>query len=123
MPFFKAIRSGLLAGAAAMFLMCLVAAVIQLFSDISDSTAQFVSIAIIALSVYFSAYFSTQLKRSKGLLQGLICGIAAFLILLIVSVLSGNLSFGDMALKKAAVCIISGAVGGIRGINTKKTKL
>lgn len=119
----KSIFRGLMFSLAAALLICAAEALISLFLDIPEKYILILSALILAAAAYISAYRSTQLYRSKGLIQGLLCGAAVFLTALFLSVLSGSFGFGELTAIKAVLCIIFGAVGGVKGINTKKTKL
>ena len=120
---FKALRSGLIFGLGALLLICSALSVLQLFADIPDGILMGISASVLGISSYSSAYFSTQLCRTKGLIQGIICGCAVFLAALLASAITKNFSYTNMTEIKAAVCVLCGAVGGVKGINTKKTKL
>ena len=123
MPFFKAVRIGLLGGLGVFSAACIGVSLLQQFTDISDPVMSFFGIFILGLSSFFSAYFSTQLCRTKGLIQGLICGFAVFMILCVFSIIFSSPELSFDILKKALAIIICGSVGGIKGINTKKTGL
>ena len=119
----KSLQKGVAAATVIMIAVCLVISAVQLFVDISDDLLSIVSVAVLATVSYASAYISTQLYRSKGLLQGVLCGSVVFALVLSASIITHNFRFTDLTVIKGTVCIIAGAVGGVKGINTKKTNL
>ncbi len=121
MPLYKSVLRGLLAAGGFIFSVSTVVGVVELYLNISDGILNLVSAAIISAAAFFAGYFSTQLCRTKGLLQGLLCGALLYLSALLISLAAGEFVFSDMALIKAAGCLISGTAGGITGVNTKKT--
>ena len=119
----KSVQKGVVAGAAILFICCLIIGLIQLFFDLSDTLMNAASVLILGISAYSSAYFSTQLCRSKGMLQGVLCGAIIFAVTLVISMITHSFTFSDLTVIKALFCLILGAVGGIKGVNTKKTNL
>lgn len=103
--------------------ICSVLSVIMLFIELSDSTILFISVILIGLFCYLSAYFSTQIKRNKGLIQGIICGCITFIIIALLSIVLSRFSFSNMIIIKFSVCMLFGIIGGVKGINTKHTKV
>lgn len=114
---------GMAFGGAIMLAMCFAVSGIGLLIDLTDGVLDFFGMLIPGVSCFAAAYFSTQKCRTRGLVQGLTCGLATYLCILFFSIVTGNFGLSDMIFIKAAVCILSGAFGGIKGINTRKTKL
>ena len=119
----KSVHKGVAAAAVMLMAICLILSILQLFADISDGILSFISVAVLGTVSYTAAYISTQLCRTKGLLQGVLCGTSVFSVALLASVLTHEFSFTDMTAVKAVVCLIAGIAGGIKGVNTKKTNL
>lgn len=87
----------------------------------SDGVIMAMSLAVLSVFSYLSAYISTQIYRSRGLLQGIICGLLPIIPATVIScAVNGYLS--DYMLIKGAASVIMGAAGGVVGVNTKKTK-
>lgn len=95
----------------------------MLWVDIPDGLLTLIAVLIIVFNCYLSAYISTQHDRNNGIVQGLKCGIINFIMILLVSLILGNFSFGNAFAPKLILCIFSGAIGGIVGVNTKKTNI
>ena len=93
----------------------------QLFLDIPDGILTAASCAVMGGAAYAAGYTATQQKRSRGLIQGALCGAGIYIFALILSIASGLCEFSDMSAIKAAVCLIFGIIGGVKGVNTKKT--
>ncbi len=120
---FKTILKSAAKAFAITLMICALISVIMLCFDLSEELLGYISLALIGLTCYLSAYFSTQRIRTKGLIQGLLCGVLIFLIVLILSVLTGKLSLSEQLPIKAIICIAFGIAGGVKGINTRHTKL
>lgn len=95
----------------------------MLWVDIPDGLLTLIAVLIIVFNCYLSAYISTQHDRNNGIVQGLKCGIINFIMILLVSLILGNFSFSNTFALKLILCIFSGAIGGIVGVNTKKTNI
>ncbi len=123
MSLYKSVLFGLLFALWAIFCMSCAVGVLCLFIDFPDSLLDGVSVIILGAAAYLSAIFSTRLKRTKGLLQGFLCGLTLFLLTLLASVIFKKFTFGDMTVIKGIACIFFGSLGGVIGINSKTTKL
>lgn len=119
----KSVQKGVASAAIILIAVCLLLSAVQLFADISDSFMDILSVAVLGAATYAASYISTQLCRSKGLLQGILCGALVFAVTFLASILAREFNFTDYTVIKAAVCLLAGAFGGIKGVNTKKTNL
>ena len=119
----KSVQKGILSGFGMLLCLCLLISILQLMTDLSDGLMTAISAMILGISSFTAAYISTQLCRSKGLIQGILCGTTMFLTTLFISVITNSFTFSDLTVIKAIFCLIAGAVGGVKGINTKKTNL
>lgn len=95
----------------------------MLWVDIPDGLLTLIAVLIIVFNCYLSAYISTQHDRNNGIAQGLKCGIINFIMILLVSLILGNFSFSKTFALKLILCIFFGTIGGIVGVNTKKTNI
>ena len=69
-----------------------------------------------------SAGFSVaRMLRENGLLLGGLCGAVLFLLLAMASAWSQS-AFGMPALIKLVICTVSGAIGGVLGVNLRKKR-
>lgn len=118
----KSTAKGVAAGICFALGLCFLVALISVFADIPDGALDVISALIFSAAAYLAGFVSTQICRSKGLVQGVICGLALFLTALLLSAAFKKIEFSDIAAMKFALSLCSGAVGGVKGINTKKTK-
>ena len=102
---------------AAAFLVC---AVLLTYTDISESFIAPFSLAVTIISSFFAGFKTASKADKKGILWGaLSVGIYIIIVLLIIMLPYGE----NMSLFRAlsiVLSVVSGAVGGILGINTKK---
>lgn len=116
-----ALKHGAAAGGLAVLAICTVLSIILTFADVPDIVICGTAVIMLSAFCYICAYRSTQICRKGGIKQGTISGaIAALPILIISSISCGYIS--DYCLVKISACLIFGIIGGIRGINTKRTK-
>ena len=118
----KCIALGIIFGLVIIIALCSLFALIMSFTDLPNFIISAISFLIISLACYFSAYFSTQIYRKNGLFQGLMCGLGVFALLFIISLLGHKSQLSTMVFVKLLLCIVFGAIGGIKGVNTRKTK-
>lgn len=119
--FASAVSKGLLFSLLVMLLLSAAVGAVGVFVDISDAAVGLLGVAILGAAAYSAGMFSTRLKRSMGLLQGFVCGAVLFLSAMILSIAFSEFSFSEMTAVKAAVSVISGVIGGVRGVNVKLT--
>ncbi len=116
-----AIKHGAAAGGLMVLIICIILSVVLTLTDIPDIIISGAVVVMLSAFCYICAYRSTQICRRGGIKQGAISGgIAALPILVISSISCGYVS--DYCLVKISACLIFGIIGGIRGINTKRTK-
>ena len=120
--FIKCTLVGMIQALIYLFLLCAVISALMLFVDIPEDILSKLSVVLISFLSYASAYFSTQIKRTKGLSQGLLCGSTAFVFIFILGLISKNISLSELMPTKMLACVVCGIIGGIKGINTKHTK-
>lgn len=119
--FLKSVSKGLLCALGVIFLFSCALGAVQLFLNISDSVLKLLSVSILAAASYYAGCAATKICRTRGLIQGLLCGGAIFLLAAIISAALGLFDFEDVAPIKAIVCLVFGGIGGVRGVNAKLT--
>ena len=77
-----------------------------------------ITTASLGLSAALNGFILSRLFQEKGLLWGVFAAIITVVSLTIISVLYGSFALSVTYLTKASVIFLSGAVGGITGINT-----
>lgn len=116
------IKAGLLAAFVFTVISFVLLSAVITFADIPDSAVKAAGAAVFAAACYISGYASTQIARKNGLLQGLCCsGIISALLFISGLIISKDIT--GFLLTKIILCIIFGSIGGVKGINTKKTNL
>ena len=104
-------------------LSLLVTSVIYLTRDLSDDTARNIVTVCAFLSVFLSSAASGKRQRQRGLLTGALVGAGYGLCLYITGFLAfGFPGFSGGLLSTLALAVLSGAVGGIVGVNLKGRK-
>lgn len=115
-------RSVAMSSAVSLLLFISVAC-IMLLVDVSDSLLLFVTIALVGFNSYLSAYISTQFDRNNGIIQGIECGILCFASVVVAAVATAGFDITSLILVKLLICLACGSVGGVVGVNTKKTSV
>ncbi len=88
--------------------------------DIADEIVSIAGTLILSIGCYIASYVSTQIVRNKGLLQGLIvAGIVSAVLLVICLIVNRALTIA--CFEKIVSCTLFSIIGGIKGINTRKT--
>lgn len=90
------------------------------FLFISDLRAiRFISLIPLFAGAFSGSFFCGKHRRKKGLIEGIICGILLYFTLLIFGIIFAG-SFAG--LKKLLLLVVSGAIGGVTGVNSKRPK-
>lgn len=77
------------------------------------------SSAALVTSGFSGAFLCGKYRRRRGITEGMICGIIIFALLFIL----GTLIFGKVpGIKKLALLTVSGMLGGVSGVNSKRPK-
>ncbi|MBQ8348193.1 MAG: TIGR04086 family membrane protein [Ruminococcus sp.] len=90
------------------------------FLFISDLRAiRFISLIPLFTGAFSGSFFCGKHRRKKGLIEGIICGVLLYLALLVFGIVfTGSLA----GLKKLLLLVVSGAIGGVTGVNSKRPK-
>ena len=122
---FKKIILGLIASAAAMFLMlCICAAVMIKIGLLSDSISVPAVAIFSAVSAFIGAWLSARTAGERGLLHGSVVSVVLCLAYLIPSLLLSqpipNVSLLGL---RCLPMLIAGSIGGILGVSSGKNKI
>ena len=79
------------------------------------------AIAAACIGAFVGGYITARINKSFGMLVGTICGALILMILLAVGAASGELP-GMLSLLRGALMLISGAIGGILGVNRRRKR-
>ncbi len=80
-----------------------------------------VVIAAACIGAFCGGYLSARINRSAGLAIGAVSAVLIFAVLLCVSAALGAVPQAAAALRLAAM-VISGAIGGVLGVNKRRKK-
>ena len=108
-----------------MVLLCILV-VLSLFSIISFALCKFdfsytilplLTTIISGISAAFNGFVISNIHKQNGLFWGIFAGLVVVLCLLIISVSLNYFSLSLNTLVKFVIILISGAIGGILGVN------
>ena len=113
----------LLLSAAVVTAVCFLLAVFSallLYKLINDiRLAEWLSRGSIAAGAFSGAYTGGKHRRRHGLAEGIICGVVLYLVFSSVSLISTG-ALTDI--KKLLLLTVSGAAGGVSGVNSARPK-
>lgn len=105
------------------FVLLFAAALLATFQALSDTAVYVMANLVTALGTAIAGFSAGRHFDSKGIFFGAGCGIIYTLLLCLAgNIISASINWGSSFLVALAIGIICGAVGGIAGINTKKTR-
>lgn len=81
--------------------------------------ANIFSILAICFGTYLSTYLCGKFRRKHGLVEGIISGILIYTFIMILGIIFFRQFIG---IKKLLLLSISGAIGGVTGVNSKRPK-
>ncbi len=96
-----------------------------LFSSAGISSSVFTPAAVfmLVLASFIGSIFAARLSKAKGLPVGIAVGITVSVILFLLNLIFLHNGLGWFLLAKLALILVSGAIGGIIGVNfTNKRK-
>lgn len=106
-----------LAGIALIFIIALLSAVVMycILGDVKVSGV--FSLISITVGTYASTYFCGKYRRKHGLAGGIMCGVIIYTVIAIC----GAVFLGEFTgVKKLLLLTVSGATGGVTGVNSKR---
>nr|MDE6832723.1 TIGR04086 family membrane protein [Ruminococcus sp.] len=108
-----------LVGISLIFIISLLLAVVMycILGDMKVSTV--FSVIALVIGTYSSTYFCGKFRRKHGLAEGIICGVIIYTFIAIC----GVVFLGELTgIKKLLLLTVSGAIGGVTGVNSKRPK-
>ncbi len=114
MGFVLSVGFGLLCG----FICCVVCSAVSYFVFNAMMFTGIFTVICLFVSGYFSGYICGKYRRRYGMYEGAICGGIIYLLLLVIS-----LQFGEITSPaKLIILAVSGAFGGVAGVNTVRPR-
>lgn len=113
-PYIKAVAVGLAVIAVVLGISAFIMSKIELSQGVEDTF----SVLALGLGCLSSGFVAGKILRSGGLINGGKCGLLIFIVILIFSLFSGSFT-GTLFLTKLIICFVSGAIGGVIGVNSR----
>ncbi len=120
----KAVIYGLssLVGAVMCVVSMLLLAAICLYTDMSENYSSLLSGISLGIGGFVAGYLASKKIKSGGILNGAVCGVFIYLIVIIVSLFVSSGGLTNNTLFHFMITAIAGMVGGIIGVNFSNRK-
>ncbi len=105
------------AGLSVMVCMTVLFSMLTFFLIRSMNFASLFTALSTAAGGFCGGYICGKYRRRKGLAEGILCGFAMFTVLSLLGIMSGS---GILGIKKLLLLTLSGAAGGVSGVNSKR---
>lgn len=115
---------GLGRGLLVSLLLALTSATIVYYSGLKETILPVLGNVIIIISVFWAGCYVSRQHGSKGLVRGVTMGVVFFVLMLIATyIFHPSLISFKAFMQSLAICLISGALGGIMGITLSDNAL
>ncbi len=111
-----------LVGAFFTIISIFIMAMISLYIDIPENYSGLFAGISLGVGNFVSGYLSSKKIRSGGILNGSICAVILYVIVVIVSLFVSENGFTHNTLYHFLITLISGMIGGIIGVNGSTRK-
>ncbi|MDD6490213.1 MAG: TIGR04086 family membrane protein [Clostridia bacterium] len=74
------------------------------------------------IGAFSGGYFSARVKKNNGLAMGAVCALVIFVLLLLISSVFAEDIFSAVSLLRMGAMLISGAIGGVLGVNKRRRR-
>jgi putative membrane protein (TIGR04086 family) len=92
--------------------------------EIESKYASAISSIGLAVGTFFGGYIYSGKRAQNGLINGILIAFALFLPITVISLIFCNVNFGFLTFLHLLIMLLSGAIGGIFGVNfSKKIKI
>ncbi len=112
---------GTVSAALCVTVLLLLAAALCVAVDVPTGLVSPLAFVTVALGAAVGGVVSGKIARKKGWLFGLLCGLCLFLLTSLIGLLCVGTASGAHALIRVAICAACGSVGGIVGVNLKRS--
>ena len=102
-----------------LILLCICAAVMTV-QDFNVTVLRIIALATLGLGGFGSGFLAAKLRRKNGMLMGALSGAALMVILVLLSLIFFGFHFGGQLITKVAIGVLTGALGGVLGVNHRK---
>ena len=111
---------GMLIGIFTSLVMLLIFSFVMTMKDIPQGAVPTLTAVSVALGSFAGGFAGAKLHRKAGLATGAIIGLFIYLLLMLVGIAAQRSGIGVSVFIKLAVSLVSGAIGGIIGVNARK---
>lgn len=101
-------------------LLCLCAVIFVYSNSLPGHYVEYIMLVIDFLGGLFGGYISARIIKARGILWGGVCGLMLFFIILIAGMSTSDSTLTVSTLFKLLSLLISGIIGGIKGVNRKE---
>lgn len=101
-------------------LLCLCAIIFVYSNSLPGQYAEYIMLFIDFLGGLFGGYISARIIKARGIIWGGVCGLMLFFIILIAGMSTSDSTLTVSTLFKLLSLLISGIIGGIKGVNRKE---
>ncbi|MGN0665445.1 MAG: TIGR04086 family membrane protein [Huintestinicola sp.] len=112
--------SAVLSGLGALTAASLLLSCFALFLDLSDSAVSVLSGISLGAGCFACASAAANRRRRHGLATGLVCGLCVFCTAMLIGAFTVKSFTAGGIVSKLLVILASSALGGIRGVNTRR---
>lgn len=116
---FPPIISGLFSCVLLAVVLSIVLGLIFFFTPMRETMFAALASVIVVVSVFWGGRVAARLAGSKGLLLGAGVGLAFFVITGIIGIIGATEILAIEIIKKLALCLIAGALGGLLGVSER----
>lgn len=99
------------------FVFMSIVAIIICRVDFSYEIMPPVTAAIMALATAFNGFVISRWHKEKGMICGIVAAVVTLLMFVIIALYNNTFALSTAMLLKVAIMLISGAIGGITGVN------
>lgn len=103
-------------------LMCICAVIILSIGLLPADLTKYVMLAVLGSGAMFGGFIAARITKSAGLLVGMLTGFVIFILITILGLIKNTDAVSIATLLRFIITIVTGAIGGILGVN-KKEKL
>lgn len=113
---------GMLVGLATSLVMLLIFSFIMTIKDIPQGIVPTLSAAAVAIGSFAGGMSGAKLHKKAGFAIGIVVGICMYLLLMLTGLAMNGEGFGASSAVKLVISFASGGIGGIIGVNTRKSR-
>lgn len=120
LSFFTGFIRGLVVAVLVTVVVFFISAVLLSYTPLPEESIPVISSAVKFIGAFLAGFLPARRAGTRGIITGAVSGLLYILIIFITaSVTSNEAVFGVKFITTALLCILSGAVGGISGVNLR----